>query len=113
MRAPGEDDMFKLRCLSSERLVERGMGVAVNVHPPGRDAVQELTAIGGVEVDTLPTDDGKRFRRSFNLSIRMPDAGAIAFNQTGHVWKIEDGERKWKSDLCKTRGWRKLKDSLR
>ena len=53
VRRAGEDDVFERLRLLGNRLVQPRMRVAVDVHPPRRDAVEQLAAVLGVEIDAL------------------------------------------------------------
>ena len=73
VRAVGEDDVLELARLRGERLVQPRMAMAVNVHPPRRDAVEEPPAVLGVEIDALAPDDRQRRRPRQHLRVGMPD----------------------------------------
>ena len=50
VRAAGEDHVLELARLRGQRLVQLRMRVAVDVHPPRRNAVEDPAAVLGVEV---------------------------------------------------------------
>src|SRR5437870_5038582 len=57
------------------------MRVAVDVHPPRGDAVEDPAAVVRVEIHAFALDDRKRRRRRLHLRVRMPHAGAITLNE--------------------------------
>ena len=57
MGEAGEDDMFQLLGLPGNGRGDVGMGVAVDVDPPGRDPVDQDAAVGQVEVGALGARD--------------------------------------------------------
>src|SRR5215467_3647322 len=74
--------MFEPPRLIGDRLSQPRVRVAVDVHPPRRDAVEQLAAVFGVEVHALASDNRKRRRRRFHLRVRMPDELTIAVEHT-------------------------------
>src|SRR5690348_1007525 len=84
MGAAAEDDVLELARLRRECLVQLRMGVAVNVDPPGGNAVEDAAAVFGVEVHALGAHDGQRRRGSAHLGVRVPDASAIAISEGLH-----------------------------
>ena len=81
VRRAGEDHVFDLLRLLGNRLVQPRMRVAVDVHPPRRDAVEQLASVLGIEIDALAADDRQRRRRRLHLRIRMPDDGPVAIDE--------------------------------
>src|SRR6266481_1416186 len=52
---------------------DRRMAMPMKVHPPGRDAVDDLATIGGVKVHAFPTDHMQWIRVERLLGEGMPE----------------------------------------
>jgi hypothetical protein len=74
MREAGEDDVFELATLLGNRGGNPGIRVAMKIHPPGGDGINDLSAVRGVEHCSFGFRDMQRRR-------------------------IEDGVREWVPDL--------------
>ena len=73
MRESGEQDVIELRRLFGDRGDDGRMAVAVEIHPPRGDAVNQLAAVIGVQIDALGLGDTNRRRVERLLRERMPD----------------------------------------
>src|SRR5579864_5909989 len=58
------------------------MRMAVDVHPPRRNSVEDLPPVLGVQVNAFAADERQRWRRRLRLSIGMPEGGAVAIHET-------------------------------
>src|SRR5689334_165080 len=81
MRAAREDDVLELTRLCGKRIVQFGVRVAVNVHPPRRNAVEDPAAVFGEEIDAFTSDNRQWWRRRLHLRVGMPDVRAIPFDE--------------------------------
>ena len=78
MGEAGEHHMLEPRRLLGERLVERGMRVAVGAGPPGRDQVEDLAALGIVERGAARACDEARLGFGAVLGEGVPDMTPVA-----------------------------------
>ena len=84
MRASGEHDMLEAFGLRLQGPVDLGVAVAMDIDPPGRDAVQDAPAVVRDEVRPVAANDRKRLRGCLHLGERMPDTGAVSCGERRH-----------------------------
>src|SRR5436190_732841 len=81
MRTSRKEDVFQLAGLLRQRGIQLWMRVAMNIYPPGGNAVQDPAPVFGVEPNAFRADDGNRRGRSERLGVRMPKNIAVAVYQ--------------------------------
>jgi hypothetical protein len=81
VREARKHHVLEPRRLRGKRGIQRGMRVAVNVDPPGGNAVEDAAAIVGVQVHAFAAHDRQRRRRRLHLRVRVPHARAIALHE--------------------------------
>ncbi len=79
MAKPGEQHMIEHLGLFGHRRTDFRMTMAMQVHPPRRNGVQNLTAVVGIQIHTRSAHDAQRLGINMRLSKRMPD-----FEGRGH-----------------------------
>ena len=79
MRQSAEHHMRHRGELSLDGLADMRMVVPVAGAPPGRDAIDQLAAVGQDDPAALGPDHGQRRRRHLHLAIRQPDVGKTQF----------------------------------
>ncbi len=74
VREARQNHLFKLTGLLRNRGADARVGVAVEIHPPGRNGVQDAAPIGQVKVNALRAGHRERGGIQEGIRKRVPDA---------------------------------------
>ena len=79
----GEDHLFERGRLRRESRVQPRVVVAEEVHPPGRDAVEDSPAVGELQPDPFGAHHRQRGRGGLHLGVGMPDVRPVQGEPVG------------------------------
>ena len=81
MRKPRVNDVLDPLHLLLDRLVDVGIAMAMHVHPPGADRVDDRFAVAGKQTHAFPPLDKQRLGGELHLRERLPGVPAMILQQ--------------------------------